>query len=105
MSNAVVAVAKCKKKREVLIDIRYTEKEIMILVENHYEHELKIRDGVFESTKTDGYIHGFGLQNVKTCVERNGGYMHISTEDNCFRVMLSIRCEKEAKDETSDCRG
>ena len=90
LSNAITAVSKCEHRKEILVDIRYTEQEIIIVVENDYEHELKVKDNKFLSTKEDAYRHGYGLENVKECVERNQGYFSISTENHRFKVMLSI---------------
>lgn len=104
LSNAITAVTQCERRKEILVDIRYTEQEIIIAVENDYEHELKIKDSRFISTKADAYSHGFGLENVKACVERNDGYLSISTENHRFKVMLSIRNAKEEDDENSSCR-
>lgn len=95
LSNAIIAVTQCEGRKEILVDIRYTEEDIIIAVENDYAHELKIKDTTYLTTKADAYSHGFGLGNVKECVERNDGYLSISTENNRFKVMLSIRNAKE----------
>lgn len=95
LSNAITAVTQCAGRKEILVDIRYTEQEIIIVIENDYEHELRQKDNMFLTTKTDAYGHGLGLENVRTCVERNDGYLSVSTENHRFKVMLSITNTKE----------
>lgn len=95
LSNAITAATECEGRKEIFVDIRYTEEDIIIVVENDYVHELKLKDNTYLTTKADTYTHGFGLGNVKECVERNDGYLSISTENNRFKVMLSIRNAKE----------
>ena len=92
LSNAILAENQCGGKR-VLVDIRYTKDEVLIFVENDYGHELQGKNGTLETTKVDSFNHGFGLSNVKECVEKAGGYISISTKDNRFKVMLSMRNE------------
>lgn len=37
-----------------------------------------------------GEIHGYGLENVKECVRRNGGLFSVHTENATFRVTVTI---------------
>ena len=103
LSNALIAVSECEQRKDILLDIRYTEQDIIIVVENDYEHELKVKGNVFITTKKDTYNHGLGLENVKRCVERNNGHFTISTENKRFKVMLSIGNDKGVDDENCGC--
>ena len=93
LSNALLAEYQCSGDA-VEVAIRYTEDELYLQVENDYAHELQVSNGEFRTTKTD-VGHGYGLANVRECVEKNGGHMTISTENQRFKVMLCMRNEKE----------
>lgn len=90
LSNAILAEEQAQGKR-VELEIRYTEDEILFLMENDYVHELKMENGTFQSTKKEEAGHGYGLVNVKECVEKNDGTFLIDTENQKFKVMLSMK--------------
>ena len=82
----------------VHIECAYNEDEILICIENDYVGELEYRDGRLKTTKRDISRHGIGLLNVERCVEDNGGLISIDTDNNKFKVMVSLVYEN------SDCR-
>lgn len=94
LSNAIRAEIEAEG-REVLVNIKYTDDKVLFIVENDYVHELNEVDGVFKTTKQDSLGHGYGLSNVNECVEKNGGSISISTEQNRFKVMIMMLNEKE----------
>lgn len=94
LSNAIRAELEAEKE-DVLVHIKYIDNKVMLTVENDYIHELNQVDGVFKTTKQDSLGHGYGLSNVKECVEKNGGYLSISTENCRFKVMVMMLNEKE----------
>lgn len=92
MSNAILAETQCGGK-SISLDIRYTMNDVLFVIENDFNHELKIENGEIKTTKADDFMHGFGLSNVKECVERGGGQMVVSTDNNRFKVMISMKNE------------
>ena len=50
---------------------------------------LKIRYLV--TTKSDREYHGFGLENVRECVERNNGLIYIEIGKEEFMETISIK--------------
>lgn len=42
------------------------------------------------TTKADGFLHGFGLPNIKAAVEKYDGHWNIRTEDGVFSLKLVI---------------
>lgn len=89
LSNAIEAEEKCGGT-EVQISFRYNAHEILILVENDYIGELLYDEDRIKTQKEDQGSHGFGLENVKECVNCNGGYMDIQTDNHRFKVILSL---------------
>lgn len=96
LSNAILAEKQCGGK-VIQVEIRYTTEDVIMLVENDYGHDLQEENGEFRSTKLDSANHGFGLKNVKLCVEKAGGYISITTKDHRFKVMLSLKNKCEEK--------
>ena len=94
LSNAILAETE-SEGNEVFVNIKYTDDKVLLTVENDYAHELDEVDGVFKTTKKDSLGHGYGLSNVKECVERNGGYVSISTENQRFLVKIMMLNENE----------
>lgn len=74
----------------VHIECAYNEDEILICIENDYVGELEYRDGRLKTTKRDISRHGIGLLNVERCIEDNGGLISIDTDNNKFKVMVSL---------------
>ena len=72
------------------MEFRYTDSEIMLVVENDYIQDLEQSDGAFFTTKEDKANHGFGLENVKECFKKNNGQITIDTEKNIFRVLVCV---------------
>lgn len=93
LSNAIQAEQEAAGKC-VSVDIRYTEELLLLVIENDYVHRLKVENGVYWTTKEDELGHGYGLANVRECVERNGGSMSITTDNQRFKVMLAMRNEQ-----------
>ena len=103
LSNAMQAQTECEGGT-IEVSIRYTDREITIKIENHYLQEPLQTEGIFQTRKMDKENHGFGLENVKECVEKNHGQIMIKTGNNRFEVMLSLHNAPqtyERKDRTS----
>ena len=89
LSNAIEA--ECAAGGETVhVEFRYTDSEIMLVVENDYIQDLEQSDGAFITTKEDKANHGFGLENVKECIKKNNGQITIDTEKNIFRVLICV---------------
>ena len=60
--------------------------------------EMCIRDRLYEisnpippvSVKKAGDIHGYGLENVKECVNKNSGFISVKTENDIFCVSITL---------------
>ena len=94
LSNALYAEEQ-SGGTEILVEIRYTDSDISIKVENDYKKIQKDKSGKLVSDKQDAYRHGFGMENIRECVEKNQGYMDMQAENNRFRIMLSLNNEME----------
>ena len=82
MDNAIEACCNLSNQEARTITLNLTQKNHLLYYEilNTYQ------------TKTDkpGKIHGYGLRNVETCVQRNGGSMSVSDKNSIFRVVICL---------------
>ncbi len=110
LSNAMHAQTECGGGT-IDVSIRYTDQEVTLKIENHYLQKPLQTEGMFQTRKTDKENHGFGLENVRECVKNNHGQIMIETENNRFKVMLSLHNELHKNStegiechENSNCR-
>lgn len=76
---------------EIKVAIRNTDdSQIMLLIENDFQKEPEIINGKILTSKKNKKEHGFGLENVKDCVERNNGHTNITKDNGKFRVWICM---------------
>ena len=63
---------------------------IMIRFENYFEGELDYDNELPETTKSDSQNHGFGLKSIRYSVQKYGGAVRISNNDNWFQLQILI---------------
>lgn len=90
LSNALEAASESEKKM-VYLDCRYNDKNIIINIRNTYKDQGQFKDNYFVTTKSNREYHGFGLENVKECIERNNGLIDIEVEKEEFIETISIK--------------
>ncbi len=93
LDNALQAEKKIKNidKKEISVKIRYTdEAETIILFENDIGEDIEIKNGKIKTTKKNRYDHGFGIENVMECVEKNNGNISIENEGRKFKVWINM---------------
>lgn len=89
LANAIEAAAKSKKKC-VEVECGYKDNKIMISIKNDYNGVVKIKDGMYITSKENSDYHGYGLINVKRSVDKYSGYINIEAEER-FIVNMSLR--------------
>ena len=78
-------------KKEISVTIRYTDNaDTIILFENDIDKDIEIRNGKIKTTKKNRYHHGFGIENVRECVERYNGNISIEVEGRKFKVWINM---------------
>lgn len=63
---------------------------LVIKVENGCEIAPFWNDGEWQSAKTDGGVHGWGLKSVQTAAERYDGTINIEYEDGIFKSVVTL---------------
>ena len=90
LSNAIEAAGKSKKK-QIYLDCRYNDENIIINIRNTYKDNGQFKNKNLVTTKSDREYHGFGLENVRECVERNNGLIYIEIGKEEFMETISIK--------------
>ena len=86
------------ESRFIHLSVRSANQLLLIHVENHFEGELEIRDGVPVTTKSDKAYHGYGMLSIKRIVEKYGGNFAISTEDQLFQIDIMLPIPASAQE-------
>ncbi len=96
LDNAIEACRKVEQGRR-LIRLRSYGKGRMffLVVENGYDGKpTKEEGGVCRTTKRDAQLHGIGMKNMKSCVERYFGTMEYETRQGIFVLTLMLQAEE-----------
>lgn len=91
LDNAIEATLKVSDEAKRCINLHVNRKNdfTVINTDNYYDGEMKITaDGLPQTTKPDAGNHGFGMKSVRALVEKYGGTLYISAEDNVFRLSI-----------------
>lgn len=94
LDNAIEACRKISESRKREIRFRgYTKGRMFFLVvANTYDGAvLKIRDGRLATTKSDEEIHGLGMSNMRSCVEKYYGTMQYELRENMFILTMMLQ--------------
>ena len=89
LKNSMEAVSFIEKK-EVELTLKYDENQIYIQEINEYGTETELKKNE-HTWKKDKNSHGFGLENIKRCVNKYDGEMQIVKEKNKFKIMIAIK--------------
>ena len=86
LDNAVEACEQLEDDCERLIYVQLRQKNHLLF----YEIKNKYKP---ERQEKNGDIHGYGLKNVKACVDRNGGKILLNKENNVYQLSVSLNLE------------
>ena len=89
IDNAIEGVEKLsEEKRTILIKAGKINDFLSIVVENNYDPEIKLENK--KTTKKDIFLHGYGIQNIKSAVEKYNGTCTITKENEKFTLKILI---------------
>ena len=79
----------CGKK--INLELRHEDDMIMLCIKNTFDGKLEEKNGTIQTRKQDTQVHGYGLENIKECVERNQGQMDIREDKFYFVVTIYLQ--------------
>lgn len=94
LSNAIEATENCVERR-IRLDLRHEDGIFMLCIKNTFDGKLVEKNGNIQTRKQDKETHGYGLINVKECVERNQGHINIQQQESEFVVTIFLKVEEK----------
>lgn len=85
--NAFYASDKSEKK-SVKVYFKYIGCNLFCRIENSAAYNVSISNNRLVTEKKDKENHGFGTRNAADCIERNGGTIKFSCENNLFSAEI-----------------
>ncbi len=92
LDNAVESVEKRGKEEYKSIGVRVWKKDLfaVIQVENTFDGELKMKDGLPLTSKADKENHGIGIRSIKSIVEKYQGTVDVRVQDGNFVLTILL---------------
>lgn len=88
--NAITAASKCADGW-IRANLQQQDSILTITIDNSHAEEIREKDGVFTSTKTDkSDIHGIGIKNVRKAVNNLRGQIDINYTESTFHVSILL---------------
>lgn len=88
LDNAIENVSKIH--REIYLDIKQGEKEVIIKVENKVDTDVLEMNSSLISDKEDKNSHGYGITSLKLLVEKYDGLISFTQIEDRFVVLICI---------------
>lgn len=92
LDNAIESVSKIADQSKRLIHVSVARQKgfLRIRVENCYEGEITLENGLPSSTKQDKRFHGYGLKSIRSTVKKYGGSVTLNMENGWFELRILI---------------
>ncbi len=102
LDNAIEAVMKVEDAEKRVIELILYERcgLISLNISNTFVGEVKLVNGFPITMKSDLHLHGFGVKSMQIIVERYGGEITVSAQDNIFglSILIPVPIEPEKKE-------
>ncbi len=82
------------EKRFISLTVKLDRQLAKIHIENYFEGELALKDGLPVTTKGEEGLHGYGLKSVRRIVQKYGGTMRVWVEDGMFQINILLPPEQ-----------
>ena len=95
LSNAVEAVTMVGEDTNKIIrfEIKKLENKVYIKTTNPVSKKILIENNSIDTTKNDGKHHGYGLGNIRKCVEKYHGTLNLSNVGTVFILEIIMKNE------------
>lgn len=92
LDNAFEAVRRepADTNRSITLTIRRINRMLVIKVVNTFSGQLHVADGRLKTTKTDGGLHGWGVESARTAAEKYDGTITTTAENGVFTAVATL---------------
>lgn len=96
LDNAIEGVSKLSDPEKKLIHVSVVRQKgfLRIRIENCYEGEITLENGLPSTTKHDKRFHGYGLKSIRSTARKYGGSATIHMENGWFELRVLIPVSK-----------
>ena len=77
-------------KRYIWIEITYREGNLLIHFSNAAKEDAKRIGGIWQTTKAQAAVHGFGLKSINRVVSQYQGYCRRELKNNVFTCLIRM---------------
>ncbi len=88
LSNAIEAVSKQPEgaPRLIFLSVSGSDRYVAVHLENTFNGQIRIVDGVPETDKPDKAAHGFGVKSMKRITDKYHGNLTVTVKDDLFHL-------------------
>lgn len=91
LDNAIEAVQVLPvEERSIVLRIWRDMSMTFIHVENPYNHNITMSEGLPETTKSDHIHHGFGMKSIQSTVQQYNGQLYVDSSDHIFTLTIAF---------------
>ncbi|MCP1103226.1 hypothetical protein M2454_002561 [Aequitasia blattaphilus] len=96
LDNAIESVEKEQDREKRLIHLSVLQQKdfLRIRAENYCKEEIRFKNGIPVTTKSDRTTHGFGMKSMQSTVQKYGGSLQATWKDSWFEVRILIPISK-----------
>lgn len=99
LDNAIEAAEQLEDEEQRIICLTVSARRAFLFIhaENYYSGRLTFENGLPQTTKENKDYHGFGMRSIRTLVEKYGGDLQLSAQDQIYilDIMLPIPERRE----------
>lgn len=89
LTNAVEASVRLQEKEKAIdVNVYYYNSHFYLSIKNNVEWAVLVEDNKVKTSKEDKNWHGFGIYNVKQVVEKYGGKITFTCQNDIFAVEI-----------------
>lgn len=102
LNNAIEALKECKKNKVLRIKLQLEHGEFLVAIQNSFEGERRKNGDFYDTTKKkDADLHGYGLKNIQSTVEKYGGFSQFDSVGTEFHAVVIIPMQEKNSVEKS----
>ena len=91
LNNAIEALKECKRNKVLRIKLQLEHGEFLVAIQNSFEGERRKNGDFYDTTKKkDADLHGYGLKNIRSTVEKYGGFSQFDSIGTEFHAVVII---------------
>ena len=102
LNNAIEALKECKRNKVLRIKLQLDHGEFVVAIQNSFEGERRKNGDFYDTTKKkDADLHGYGLKNIRSTVEKYGGFSQFDSVGTEFHAVVIIPMQEKNSVEKS----